>query len=289
MSDGESSSSYSSWLDKLRSLLALDQPKGRDDVLADLTSAFEQSIIDADAFRMLQGVMQLSELRVRDIMIPRSQMIVLDSKSSIEENLRVILDTQHSRYPVLGDSRDQLLGLLMTKDLLTACLKQSQSIEDFAPFYRPVFYVPEGKRATELLREFQRRHLHLAVVVDEYGGLAGLITIEDIIERIVGKIEDEYDETDVHIIEITPDTFTVKALTPVSEFNQFFACQLEQEVADTIGGLVVAKFGRVPQTGETIVLDGYITFKVLRADRRRVHLFKVSFAAMPLLPPPAEH
>jgi magnesium and cobalt transporter len=208
----------------------------------------------------------------------------------MEENLHIILDTQHSRYPVLGDSRDQLLGLLMTKDLLTACLKHPQgTIDELAPFYRPVFYVPEGKRATELLREFQSRHLHLAVVVDEYGGLAGLITIEDIIERIVGKIEDEYDETDVHIIEITPDTFTVKALTPVSEFNQFFDCHLEQEIADTVGGLIVAKFGRVPQTGESIVLDGFITFKILRADRRRVHLFKVSFVAMPLLPPPADH
>jgi magnesium and cobalt transporter len=236
---------------------------------------------------MLQGVMSLSELRVRDVMIPRSQMVVLDAKASVADNVRIILEAQHSRYPVIAETRDQLAGLLMAKDLLTAYLKNPQKpIDDLSPFYRPVFYVPEGKRATELLREFQSRHLHLAVVVDEYGSLAGLVTIEDIIEGIVGEIEDEYDETDVHIIEINPNTFTVKALTPVYEFNQFFHCHLDQEIADTIGGLVVATLGRVPQTGDSIVVANCFEFKVLRSDRRRVHLFKVSRLVTPLLPPP---
>lgn len=287
MSDGDSSAKYTIWLDKLKEWLALDAPKGRDDLLAELKSAFEQNIIDGDAFRMLQGVMHLSGVRVRDIMVPRSQIVALDAKASVADNIRIILEAQHSRYPVIGETRDQLVGLLMAKDLLTAYLKTPQMpIEDLSPFYRPVFYVPEGKRATELLREFQSRHLHLAVVVDEYGGLAGLVTIEDIIEGIVGEIEDEYDETDVHILEIKPDTFTVKALTPVSEFNHFFHTNLEQETADTIGGFVVANIGRVPQTGESISLGGNINFKVLRADRRRVHLFKVILSATPLLPPP---
>ncbi len=289
MSDGDSSSTFDTWLDKIKTWLALDTPKGRDELLAELKQAFEQNVIDADAWRMLQGVMHLSGQRVRDIMVPRSQIVTLDAKASFADNIRVILEAQHSRYPVIGETRDQLEGILMAKDLLTAYLKSpDQTIADLAPLYRPVFYVPEGKRATELLREFQSRHLHLAVVVDEYGGLAGLVTIEDIIEGIVGEIEDEYDETDVHILEIKQGTFTVKALTPIAEFNQFFDMSLGQEVADTIGGLIVAKFGRVPHTGEMINLTPRMQFQVLRADRRRVHLFKVSLSTLLELPPPQD-
>jgi len=275
MSDGDSQTRSGSWLSKFKDWLD-QEPKDREDLLDDLKEAFEREIIDADAWRMLQGVMELSAQRVRDIMVPRSQIVTLDERESMADNVKVILEAQHSRYPVTGENRDTLVGILMAKDLLTAYLRDPcHPLESMASLYRPVFYVPEGKRATELLREFQSRRLHMAVVVDEYGGLAGLVTIEDIIEGIVGEIEDEYDETDVPILQMNETTFTVKALTEVNDVNKFFDVTLDEEVADTIGGLLVSEMGRVPQTGESFSMQG-LTFKVLRADRRRVHLFKVT-------------
>lgn len=272
MSDGETKSAglfglFKRWFDK--------EPKTSEDLLTRIQSAFQQQSIDVDTWRMLQGVMTLSNQRVRDIMVPRAQILMLNEKDTLEASLRLVIDSQHSRFPVTGDNKDSLVGILMTKDLLTAYIKdQVPTLENLKPLLRPVFYVPEMKKATELLREFQSRHLHMAVAVDEYGNITGLVTIEDIIEAIVGEIEDEYDTADVHILQMKEDTFTVKAVTPVAEVNRFFDIELDIDAADTIGGLVVARFGRVPQTGETMVI-GNLSFKVLRADRRRVQLFKV--------------
>jgi magnesium and cobalt transporter len=265
----------SNWLAILKQFLDND-PKDRDDLLQDIKDAFNRQVIDIDAWRMLQGVMTLSGQRVKDIMVPRAQMLMLNEKDSLETSLKLILDSQHSRFPVTGDHKDTLVGILMTKDLLIAYIKgEVDQLESLTPLLRPVFYVPEVKRAAELLREFQSRHLHMAVAVDEYGSITGLVTIEDIIEAIVGEIEDEYDTADVHIMQMNESTFTVKAVTPIDEVNRFFDTQLDIDTADTIGGLIVSKFGRVPQTGESLSIGGLL-FKVLRADRRRVHLFKVT-------------
>lgn len=264
-----------SWWKRLMRQFA-PAPKTKDDLIADIKQALNQHIIDQDAWRMLQGVLSLSAMRVRDVMVPRAQMVMLSVSDSLELMLQSILETQHSRYPVTGEDKESLVGVLMSKDLLIAYMRNQQvRQEDLATLYRPVFYVPEGKRATELLREFQSRRLHMAVVVDEYGSLVGLVTIEDIIEAIVGEIDDEYDEADVHILQMNAQTFTVKAVSDVREVNQYFNTQLDTDVADTIGGLLVARFGRVPQTGESMQLEDLL-FKVIRADRRRVYLLKVS-------------
>jgi magnesium and cobalt transporter len=273
MSDVTSKSSawltvISNWFD--------NEPKDRDDLLAQIKDAFNRQVIDIEAWRMLQGVMSLSAQRVRDIMVPRAQMVMLNERDTLAQTLAIILETEHSRYPVTGDTKDNLVGILMSKDLLIAYIRnQVNALESITSLLRPVFYVPEGKRAAELLREFQSRHLHIAVAVDEYGSITGLVTIEDIIEGIVGEIEDEYDKADVHILQMDEQTFTVKAVASIEEVNAFFDVKLDVEAADTLGGLIVSRFGRVPQTGESIALSGLL-FKVLRADRRRVQLFKVT-------------
>jgi magnesium and cobalt transporter len=265
----------SSLLSKLKDLFD-NEPEDRDDLLAQIKDAFNRQIIDVEAWRMLQGVMSLSAQRVRDIMVPRAQMVMLNERDTLADNLAMILETEHSRYPVTGETKDDLVGILMSKDLLIAYIRdQVDSLDSLSSLLRPVFYVPESKRAAELLREFQSRRLHIAVAVDEYGSITGLVTIEDIIEGIVGEIEDEYDKADVHIMQMNEHTFTVKAVASIDEVNAFFDVKLDIEAADTLGGLIVSRFGRVPQTGESLALSGLL-FKVLRADRRRVQLFKVT-------------
>jgi len=264
-----------SLLSKLKDLFD-NEPDDRDDLMAQIKDAFNRQVIDAEVWRMLQGVMSLSAQRVRDIMVPRAQMVMLNERDTLADNLAMILETEHSRYPVTGETKDDLVGILMSKDLLIAYIRHKvESLDSLAPLLRPVFYVPESKRAAELLREFQSRRLHIAVAVDEYGSITGLVTIEDIIEGIVGEIEDEYDKADVHIMQMNEHTFTVKAVASVDEVNAFFDVKLDTEAADTLGGLIVSRFGRVPQTGESLALSGLL-FKVLRADRRRVQLFKVT-------------
>ena len=264
-----------SWLSKLTDLFD-NEPDDRDDLMAQIKDAFNRQVIDAEVWRMLQGVMSLSAQRVRDIMVPRAQMVMLNERDTLADNLAMILETEHSRYLVTGETKDDLVGILMSKDLLIAYIRHKvDSLDSLAPLLRPVFYVPESKRAAELLREFQSRRLHIAVAVDEYGSITGLVTIEDIIEGIVGEIEDEYDKADVHIMQMNEHTFTVKAVASVDEVNAFFDVKLDTEAADTLGGLIVSRFGRVPQTGESLALSG-LMFKVLRADRRRVQLFKVT-------------
>lgn len=264
-----------SWLDHLKHWFE-QEPKDRDALIDDIRDAFNRQVIDADAWRMLQGVLSLANTRVRDVMLPRAQMTMLNASDPLEQTLKLILETQHSRYPVTAEDKESLLGILMTKDLLIAYMRnQMAEMTDLSALYRPVFYVPEGKQATELLKEFQSRRLHLAVVVDEYGAISGLVTIEDIIEAIVGEIDDEYDQADEHILQMNEQTYTVKAISSVEAVSEYFNLDLDTDVADTIGGLLVARFGRVPQTGESMQLGDWL-FKVIRADRRRVFLFKVS-------------
>jgi len=220
--------------------------------------------------------MQMSEMRVRDIMIPRSQMMVVERDNSLETILPLIIESAHSRFPVVGDSRDEVVGILLAKDLLAYCFENERDEFRIRDFMRPAVFVPESKRLDVLLRDFRTSRNHLAVVVDEYGGVAGMITIEDVLEQIVGEIEDEHDvEEDAFILPKGDGQFSVKALTPIEDFNQFFKVRFEDEEYDTIGGLVLHLFGHVPKRGEAVVFDRY-RFEVVRADSRRIHLLQMT-------------
>ena len=245
------------------------EPKDRSDLLAFIRDSEQNDLIDPDTRDMLEGVMDIGEQRVRDIMIPRSQMITLKHNQSLEECLDVIIESAHSRFPVISEDKDHIEGILMAKDLLPFMRS------DAAPFnieqvLRPAVVVPESKRVDRMLHEFRSLRYHMAIVIDEFGGVSGLVTIEDILELIVGEIEDEYDdEEDRDIRQLNRHTYTVRALTPIEDFNQVFGTQFSDDEVDTIGGLVMQAFGHLPARGETIDINGYL-FKVAMADSRRI-------------------
>jgi len=255
-----------SLLERLSSLL-LREPEDREQLIELLHSAFERHLLDAEALSMIEGVLQVSEIQVRDVMIPRSQMDMLDVMESPEAFIPFVIDTAHSRFPVYEENRDNVIGILLAKDLLRFYAEESFNVREML---RPAVFVPEAKRLNVLLKEFRANRNHIAIVVDEYGGVAGLVTIEDVIEQIVGDIEDEYDfdETEDNILADRSGRYRVKAVT--ADFNNFFGSNFSDEDYDTVGGLVVGKFGRLPKRGETIVVEGF-TFQVLRADSRKVH------------------
>jgi magnesium and cobalt transporter len=275
MSDSESTGG-SSWLDRLTRLFS-DEPEDREDLLDILKEAQKQGLLDTDALLMIQGVLDVSETRVRDIMVPRPQVDVIDESKPLEEILNEIAESAHSRYPVVSESKDEILGVLLAKDVLRLLVKgQLNSKDDLRAIYREPVFIPESKRLNVLLREFKTSHNHLALVVDEYAGLAGLVTIEDVLEQIVGEIEDEHDEDEERFIKAQiGDAFSVKAITPLSEFNDEFGVELENENnIETLGGLISSHLGHVPQKGEEITMQGFV-FRVVKADSRRVHLFHV--------------
>jgi magnesium and cobalt transporter len=257
-----------SLLERLSSLL-LREPEDREQLIELLHHAFERHLLDADALAMIEGVMQVSETQVRDVMIPRSQMDMIDVAESPAKFLPFVIDTAHSRFPVFEDNRDNVIGILLAKDLLRFYAEEEFNVRDML---RPAVFVPEAKRLNVLLKEFRANRNHIAIVVDEYGGVAGLVTIEDVIEQIVGDIEDEYDfdETEDNILVDRNGRYRVKAVTEIADFNERFGTQFSDEDYDTVGGLVVGRFGRLPKRGENIVIDGF-TFQVLRADSRKVH------------------
>src|ERR1700733_691667 len=257
-----------SLLERLSSIL-LREPEDREQLIALLHSAYEHKLLDAGALSMIEGVLQVSETQVRDVMIPRSQMDVIDVAESPEKFIPFVIETAHSRFPVFEDNRDNVIGILLAKDLLRFYAEEEFSVRDML---RPAVFVPEAKRLNVLLKEFRSNRNHIAIVVDEYGGVAGLVTIEDVIEQIVGDIEDEYDfdETEDNILLDRGGRFRVKAITEIGDFNTRFGTAFSDEDHDTVGGLVVSRFGRLPKRGETIVIDGY-SFHVLRADSRKVH------------------
>jgi magnesium and cobalt transporter len=214
-------------------------------------------------------------MQVRDVMLPRSQMIVLERDMSLQEVLPVVVDAAHSRYPVVGDNRDEVVGILLAKDLLPYFQLGSEEKFNLRDILRPPAFIPESKRLNVLLKEFRASRNHIAIVVDEYGGVAGMITIEDVLEQIVGEIEDEHDyEDDIYIMEHSSEKATVKAITPIEEFNKHFSTEFSSDEFDTIGGLITNAFGHLPKRGETVSLGGYV-FTILRADARRVHLLQV--------------
>jgi magnesium and cobalt transporter len=257
-----------SLLERLSSLL-LREPEDRGQLIELLHSAFERKLLDAEALSMIEGVMQVSETQVRDVMIPRSQMDMIDVAESPAKFIPFVIETAHSRFPVFEDTRDNVIGILLAKDLLRFYAEEEFNVRDML---RPAVFVPEAKRLNVLLKEFRANRNHIAIVVDEYGGVAGLVTIEDVIEQIVGDIEDEYDfdETEDNILVDRSGRYRVKAITEIADFNARFGTSFSDEDYDTVGGLVVGRFGRLPKRGESIVIDGF-TFQVLRADSRKVH------------------
>ena len=260
-------------LERLSALL-LREPADRPALLALLRSAYQRNLVDADALSIIEGALTVSETQVRDIMVPRARMDVIDINEPVETFIPQVIGTAHSRFPVIDRNRDDVIGVLLAKDLLRHYAGEEQF--NVREMLRPAIFVPESKRLNVLLREFRASRNHMAIVVDEYGGVSGLVTIEDVLEQIVGDIEDEHDidEVDEKIVEERGGQYRVKALTELSDFNDFFVTNYDTGQTDTIGGQVLKQFGRIPKRGEQVSFDN-LTVKVLRADSRKLHLLQV--------------
>jgi magnesium and cobalt transporter len=279
--DQNDEGSAASWSARLKQAL-LPEPATNEQLIELLRAAQRKNLFDADMLAMLEGLLQVDDMQTRDIMIPRSQVDMLYRDADPQELLRSIVETGHSRYPVIGESRDEVVGILLAKDVLLFAIEQNERRLDIRELLRPAVFVPESKRLNVLLKEFRSNRNHMAVVVDEYGGVAGIVTIEDVLEQIVGEIEDEHDVEEEDTIRRHSEMhYTVKALTPIEDFNEYFHTRFLDDEFDTIGGLVVSKIGHLPKRGERVVIDN-ILFKVLRADNRRVHMLQLT-----LLPQPA--
>jgi len=275
MMSEESTGEHRSWLERLGHFLA-GGPEDREDLLELLRDAQKRELLDPEALSMIEGVMQFSELRVRDIMIPRAQMVVVPQDAELETIFPLVIEPGHSRYPVIGEDRAEVVGILLVKDLLVHSLKNKNLLVREA--MRPALFVPESKRLNMLLKEFRSIRSHMAIVVDEYGAAAGLVTIEDVLEQIVGEIEDEHDlGEEEYIFRKSGREFTLKGLTPIDEFNEYFSADLSDGEFDTVGGLIVHRLGHLPRRGERVDI-GRFRFVVLRADERRVQLLKLILA-----------
>jgi hemolysin (HlyC) family protein len=272
MSD-QSTGNTGRWLKRITQSMS-GEPRDLAELIEDLREASERGLFNGDALVMLEGVLAVADMQVRDIMVPRSQMVFVERDESPEKLVQLVVESGHSRFPVIGEDRDQILGILLAKDLLRVQIEGGEHFE-IREYMRPVVFVPESKRLNVLLKEFRLSHNHLAMVVDEYGGVCGLVTIEDVIEQIVGEIDDEHDvEDDQTIRPESEREFSVRALTPIAEFNEYFGTAFSDEEYDTIGGLLMQEFGRLPRRGETIQI-GELEFRILRADRRRIDLLRV--------------
>lgn len=279
MSEGRPSSQ--SWVRKLSNLFL--EPQDQEQLIELIRSASERHILDSEALSIVEGALSVSQMQARDIMIPRSQVVMVSRDAPAEETLKLVTETAHSRFPVIDDDRDDVIGILLAKDLLSAVVSSGDFKFDLRELLRPAVFIPESKRLNVLLREFRARRNHMAIVVDEYGGVAGIVTIENVLEQIVGEIEDEHDfDDDTPILQRNENTYTIKALTPVDEFNEHFDTQWSDEDFDTVGGYVMNQFGHLPQRGEQISI-GSFQFTILRADNRRLYLMK-----MEVLPEEAE-
>lgn len=267
-SEKRSTAEKPSLLERLSHFL-LREPEDREQLVELLHGAYENSLMDADSLAMIEGVLQVSEMQVRDIMIPRSQMDVIDITDSPEKFIPHVIETAHSRFPVIEDDKNDVIGILLAKDLLRYYAGEDFEVRDML---RPAVFIPESKRLNILLKEFRSNRNHIAIVVDEYGGVAGMVTIEDVLEQIVGDIEDEYDydEDEDNILQDGHGKFRVKALTEIEDFNKIVGTELSDEEFSTIGGLVVNQFGHLPKRGEHVSFDGLIV-TVVRADSRRLH------------------
>lgn len=273
MADADNGGSTKGWLDRIFNIFT-GEPQNQKQLLDLLKNLQSHQLFGADELTMIEGVLQVADMQVRDIMIPRGQMAVLDHEDSFPEILEKITECGHSRFPVIDDDKDDVVGILLAKDLLSLPLDQTQDFE-INEYIRPASFIPESKRLNVLLKEFRLKRSHMAMIVDEYGGVSGLITIEDVLEQIVGKIDDEHDEDEE--VDTQPhgsNRYSVRALTPLPEFNEYFDTEFESEEVETIGGYLLGQIGHLPERGESIALER-LTFKVLNADSRQVHLYQV--------------
>lgn len=264
-----------SWLDRLGHMIS-GEARNRVELLEELRTAHSNGLISADTLSMVEGAIGVSEKQVSDVMVPRAQMVTVPVDADLKGIMGIVIESGHSRFPVTGEDRDEVIGILLAKDLLK-CLADENLPCDIRELIRPVSLIPESKRLNLLLKEFRTRRNHMAVVVDEYGGVAGLVTIEDVLETIVGEIEDEHDDEanpDQHIRAASEGRFSVDAITPIGDFNQRFGSRFSDQEYDTIGGMVTEAFGHLPEAGEQVESQGF-HFLVTKADARRVHQFLV--------------
>lgn len=275
--DDSSSSQEKTWLGKLAHAFS-GEPQSREELAGTLRAAYDNKIIDHDALEIIEGALHVSDQQVREIMIPRSQMVVIQQDASLEDILKLVIESSHSRFPVIGENADDITGILLAKELLPLVLTGRENF-DMAKVVRPATIIPESKRLNVLLREFREQRYHMAIVVDEYGGIAGLITIEDILEEIVGDIEDETDEDEGAMIRPQAEnSFLIDALTPIEDFNEYFDTGISDEEFDTIGGIIVQAFGRMPKVDESIRVDNFM-FRVAEGDNRQVKLLEMCIAS----------
>lgn len=255
----------------------MTEPSSREDIVDIIQEAENRDVIDADTKEMIEGVLDVAELKVRDIMVPRSQMVTIDRSQTPQEFLPIVIETQHSRYPVVSENKDHIEGILLAKDLIPYGFNMSPEPFTIDCVMRPAVIIPESKRVDVLLKEFQSKRYHMAIVVDEYGGVSGLVTIEDVLEEIVGEIEDETDDEDnrKNIRQLSASRYAIKALTPIEDFNDYFHADFSDEEHDTIGGIVAHAFGHLPEVGECVRI-GQFQFKITAADRRRIQQLQVS-------------
>ncbi|VFM98322.1 MAG: magnesium and cobalt transporter [Candidatus Kentron sp. G] len=268
-----------SWLSRLgKALFGVgNESRDREQLIATLRDAESHNLLDAETLDMIEGVLRVTELQVRHIMVARARMVVVEEGRSPEEFISIVTGSAHSRFPIIGGNRDEIQGILLAKDLLDYFAGKDRREFNIRDIMRPAIFIPESKRLNVLLREFRASRNHMAIVVDEYGGVSGLITIEDVLEQIVGDIDDEHDVDDAWCIRAqSGNEYTVKALTPIEEFNEYFHTAFSGRKFDTIGGVVVNAFGYLPRRGETKEVGG-IEFTVLQTSKRRVSLFKLRF------------
>ncbi len=265
-----------SWLERLSKSL-LGEPADREQLMTLLRSAQQRNLLDLDALSMIEGVLQVSELQVRDIMVPRPQMVVFEEDSDLREMLALAVESGHSRFPVFSQRKDTVTGVALAKDLLRFVVNGQEDSFDLDDILREALVVPESKRLNVLLKEFRDSCQHMAIVIDEYGAIAGLVTIEDVLEQIVGEIDDEHDKSGAEqmVHKMKEGHYTIKALMPVDEFNEYFGANLDEEHFDTLGGLLSGKLGSVPRRGDEVDIDGY-HFQVTKADSRRVQLLRMT-------------
>lgn len=268
------------WIERLSSRITSTEPETQAQLLQVLKQAHSQNLMDAEALSMMEGVLQVSDLRVRDVMIPRARMVVVEHDAPLEDVLPLVVESGHSRFPVIGDGKSEVVGILLAKDLLQYCRNTGRSF-NIRDVVRSAVFVPESKRLNVLLKEFRHSRNHMAIVVDEYGSAAGFVTIEDVLEQIVGEIEDEYDfDEGAYILQRSTNEYTVKAHTSIEDFNDFFGTDFEDYAFDTVAGLIINAMGHLPKRDETVDISNY-RFRVIRADSRRIRLLGVKRLAAP--------
>ena len=264
-----------SWIDKITQLFS-DEPTDTKSLLELLRNAEQDRVLDADALSIIEGALQVSSMQVRDIMIPRSQVVTVAANLPAKDIIELVIEASHSRFPVVGDNVDNVMGILLAKDLLPLSLGNSKEKFDIKDVVRPATFVPESKRLNVLLKEFRETRHHMAIVIDEYGSVSGAVTIEDVLEQIVGEIEDEYDVDDEsYIKKFDDENHIVKAITPVDDFNEYFQTDFSDQEFTTVGGLVLQQFGRIPERGETVNIGSFLV-TILNADSRQIKLIKVT-------------